>query len=303
MRKLLSLAALLVAVAVGALWWATAPSRAPASALPPHAPDLKNGEVMFHAGGCASCHARPGEGDRATLGGGRALRSAFGVFYAPNISPHPTDGVGNWSEADFVVAMREGASPDGRHYYPAFPYTSYRRMKIEDVRDLFAYLRTLPPVAGRAPAHDAPFPFNVRRLLGGWKLLFMDGAEVRPDPAQSPQWSRGAYLVNGPGHCAECHSPRNALGAIDPARRFAGGPNPAGEGWVPNITQKSLSKWSEDDIARVLESGELPDGDTVGGDMREVVRNTSRLPAEDRAAVAVYVKSLPPVEGPPKPAR
>jgi mono/diheme cytochrome c family protein len=131
----------------------------------------------------------------------------------------------------------------------------------------------------------------------------MDGAEVRPDPAQSPQWSRGAYLVNGPGHCAECHSPRNALGAIDPARRFAGGPNPAGEGWVPNITQKSLSKWSEDDIARVLESGELPDGDTVGGDMREVVRNTSRLPAEDRAAVAVYVKSLPPVEGPPKPAR
>jgi mono/diheme cytochrome c family protein len=168
------------------------------------------------------------------------------------------------------------------------------------VRDLFAYLRTLPPVSGRVRDHDVPFPFNIRRLVGGWKFLFFDGKPFSPDPKQSPQWNRGAYLVNGLGHCAECHSPRNFLGGIVASQRFAGGPNPEGEGWVPNITQKGIGDWSEKDIGYFLSTGELPDGDSVGGSMTRVIKNTSQLSDADRAAMAAYIKSLPAVDGPPK---
>ena len=146
-----------------------------------------------------------------------------------------------------------------------------------------------------------PFPFNIRRNVGVWKWLFMDGKPFAPDASHSPPWNRGAYLVNSLGHCAECHSPRNFLGGIVAAQRFAGGPNPEGEGWVPNITQKGLADWSAKDIAYFLESGQTPDGDTAGGSMVRVIRNTSQLSPEDRAAMAEYLKSLPPVEGPPRP--
>jgi mono/diheme cytochrome c family protein len=148
-----------------------------------------------------------------------------------------------------------------------------------------------------------PFPFNMRRLLGGWKWLFLGDESFQPDPGQSAEWNRGAYLVNGPGHCAECHSPRNALGGIVSGQRFAGGPDLEGEGFVPNITQKRLSDWSEDDIAYLLESGNTPDGDTVGGSMTPVIRNTAQLSPQDRMAMAVYLKSLAPVEGPQRPAK
>jgi mono/diheme cytochrome c family protein len=279
----------------------TFPAEVPASALPPHTANLDNGRVVFYAGGCAGCHAVPGQEDKTKLGGGLALKSPFGTFYVPNISPDPNDGIGRWSEADFVTALWKGTSPQRIHYYPALPYTSYQRMTLDDLRDLFAYIKTLPPVAGRAPAHDLSFPFNMRRAIGFWKLLFLDGQPFRPDPTKSAQWNRGAYLVNGPGHCAECHSPRNFAGAIIASQRFAGGPSLDREGWVPNITQKGLADWSEKDIAYMLETGMTPDGDSVGGGMTEVVRNTSQLPADDRMAIAVYLKSLPPVEGPPKP--
>ena len=146
-----------------------------------------------------------------------------------------------------------------------------------------------------------PFPFDIRRNIGIWKLLFMDGKPLVPDAGKSPQWNRGAYLVNALGHCAECHSPRNFLGGIVAAQRFAGGPDPDGKGWVPNITQKGLSDWSEKDIAYFLETGMLPDGDSVGGSMAAVIKNTSQLSAGDRAAIAAYIKSLPAVDGPPKP--
>ena len=154
---------------------------------------------------------------------------------------------------------------------------------------------------GKVRDHDVPFPFNIRRNIGIWKWLFMDGKPFMPDTARSGEWNRGAYLVNSLGHCAECHSPRNFLGGIITAQRFAGGPNPEGEGWVPNITQKGLGDWSVKDFAYFLETGELPDGDSAGGSMARVIRNTSQLPAEDRAAIAEYLKSLPPVEGPPRP--
>ncbi len=296
-RRLILLAAVAAMLVLTALWFLTAPATVPASALGPHTPDLANGKEMFYAGGCASCHAVPKQPDQTKLGGGVALNSQFGTFYVPNISSDPKDGIGAWSEAQFVAAMTKGTSPSGEHLYPALPYTSYQHMRIDDLRDLFAFLRTLPGVAGRVRDHDLPFPFNIRRTLGLWKLVFLDGKSFEPDPSRSAQWNRGAYLVIGPGHCAECHSPRDALGGVIESLRFTGGPSPDGQGGVPNITQYKLKDWSEADIAETLEDGMTPDSDRVGGNMVEVVRNTSQLTAADRMAIAAYIKSLPAVEG------
>ncbi|MET4445624.1 mono/diheme cytochrome c family protein [Bradyrhizobium sp. GM2.2] len=303
LRRTIPVALLAALAAAGVYWWLSAPVGAAAGTAPARVPDLANGQVMFNAGGCASCHAVPDQPDRLRLGGGVAIKSPFGTFYAPNISSDPTDGIGKWSEAEFVNAVMHGVSPDGGHYFPAFPYTSYQHARREDVFDLFAYLKTLPAVAGKVRDHDVRFPFNIRRNVGIWKFLFLDDKPFVPDSAKSPQWNRGAYLVNSFGHCAECHSPRNGLGGITAAQRFAGGPNPEGEGWVPNITQKGLGEWSAKDIAYFLKTGELPDGDSVGGAMTRVIKNTSQLPDDDLAAMADYLKSLPPVDGPPRPKR
>jgi mono/diheme cytochrome c family protein len=239
------------------------------------------------------------------LGGGLALKSPFGVFYAPNISSDARDGIGNWSEANFVTALWKGTSDHGTNLYPAFPYTSYRYMQLDDVRDLFAYLKTLPPVPSRSRRHELSFPFNERRLLGIWKLLFLGEGSFVPDPSKSAQYNRGAYLVNGPGHCAECHSPRNALGGVIESQRFAGGPSPDGSDWVPNITpvglQRDDEKWSEKDIASFLDGGMMPSGDFAGGAMADVIRSTSLLSPEDRAAIGNYVAALPPRQGPTPP--
>ncbi len=301
LRRILLAAVVAAAVGFATFWWLTAPAAVPSNLLPAHTPNLANGLTAFNAGGCSSCHAVPGQPDRLRLGGGLAIPSPFGTFYAPNISPDPADGIGRWTEAEFVGAVTKGVSPAGFHYFPAFPYTSYAHARVEDVRDLFAYLKTLPAVSGKVRDHDVPFPFNVRRNLGIWKLLFMDGKPFTPDAARPAQWNRGAYLVNSLGHCAECHSPRNFLGGVVAAQRFAGGPNPEGEGWVPNITQKGLGDWSENDIGYFLETGDMPDGDSAGGSMRRVIRNTSQLSPQDRAAMAEYLKSLPPVQGPTPP--
>ena len=304
LRKLIILAVILGVIGLGVFWVVTIPKTVTDSELSrQYIANLANGKEMFYAGGCPACHAVPGHEDRTRLGGGLGLKSPYGTFYAPNISPDPQDGIGLWSAAEFVTAVMKGTSPEGTHYFPAFPYPSYQRMKVEDVRDMFAFLRTLPPVKGKVRDHDVQFPFNIRRLLGGWKFLFLDGKPFTPDPAQSAQWNRGAYLVNGPSHCAECHSPRNVLGGIVGGQRFAGGPNIEGEGWIPNITQKGIGSYSEKDIAYLLKTGDMPDGDSVGGAMTAVIRNTSQLTDEDRAAMATYIKSLPPVEGPPKPAK
>jgi mono/diheme cytochrome c family protein len=285
----------------GLYWWLTAAPVVSAVTAPASVPNVANGETIFNAGGCSSCHAVPNQPDRLRLGGGLAIPSPFGTFYVPNISPDPVDGIGRWTESDFVRAVRKGISPAGTHYFPAFPYTSYAHATVQDVRDLFAYLKTLAPVSGRPADHDVPFPFNIRRNVGIWKRLFMDDSLSVPDQSRSPQWNRGAYLVNAFGHCAECHSPRNLLGGIIAAQRFAGGPDPEGKGFVPNITQKGLADWSEKDIDYFLETGSTPDGDNAGGSMARVIKNTSQLSAQDRAAIAAYVKSLPPVEGPPRP--
>src|SRR5467141_2225410 len=300
-RRIFLAAILAGAAALGVYWWPPSHPTEWAATGSAYTPNVANGLTTFNAGGCSSCHPVPGHPDRLRLGGGVAIPSPFGTFYAPNISPDPVDGIGRWTEAEFVNAVTKGISPTGFHYFPAFPYTSYQHARVEDVRDLFAYLKTLPVVSGKVRDHDVPFPFNVRRNIGIWKLLFMDGKPFTPDAARSRQWNRGAYLVNSLGHCEECHSPRNFLGGIVAAQRFAGGPNPEGEGWVPNITQKGLGEWSAKDIAYFLETGQTPDGDTAGGAMVRVIKNTSQLTPEDRAAIAEYVKSLPPVDGPPRP--
>jgi len=286
----------LAAVLAAAFWVLTTPA-GPATAIGPHTPDLANGREMFYAGGCSSCHAVPKQNDPTRLGGGLALNSPFGTFYVPNISSDPRDGIGGWNESEFITAMTKGISPAGEHLFPAFPYTSYRNMRDDDLRDLFAYLKTLPAVAGRVRDHDLRFPFNFRRAVGLWKLLFIGDEPLKLDAAKSAQWNRGAYLVNGPGHCAECHSPRNAFGAVIESLRFTGGPSPDGQGGVPNITQFKLKDWSEQDIAGTLADGLTPDAGLVGGSMIEVVANTSKLTAGDRMAIATYIKSLPAVEG------
>lgn len=296
-KRSILLATAAAVLALAAFWMLTVPATVPASALAPYRPDLANGKVMFYAGGCASCHAVPKQPDHTRLGGGLALGSPFGTFYVPNISSDRKDGIGDWSEAQFITAMTKGVSPSGEHLYPAFPYTSYQHIRFDDLRDLFAFLKTLPPVAGRVRDHDLRFPFNIRRALGLWKLLFLDDAPLKPDPTKSAQWNRGAYLVNGAGHCAECHSPRNILGAVIPRLRFTGGPSPDGQGGVPNITQYKLKSWSVANIAGVLTNGMTPDADRVGGNMIEVVRNISQMSIADRLAIATYIKSLPPVEG------
>ena len=306
MRKaLLGLVGLLVLGAVG-FYALTSPTvyrwvRGDSVSAAPLAPrgdnPAENGRTLFFAGGCSSCHAVPGQDDKLKLGGGLALATPFGTFHIPNISPHKQDGIGSWRVKDFVRAMREGIGPGETHLYPAFPYTSYQRMSPADLTDLHAFIMTLEPVAGRSREHDLKFPFSVRRGLGLWDLAFLDGKVFEPDPSKSASWNRGAYLVNGPGHCAECHSQRNFAGAIIPDRRFAGGPDPEGKGVIPNITPSpsGIGGWTSEDLTTLLKTGETPNFDTVGGSMAGVVRNTAQLPAADRAAMAEYILSLSPL--------
>ncbi|MCA1408743.1 c-type cytochrome [Ensifer sp. IC3342] len=251
------------------------------------------GEVIFAAGGCASCHATPGQPDHRKLGGGLALASPFGTFRVPNISPDPVDGIGSWSVADLANALISGVSPEGRHYYPAFPYPSYTSMRPDDVRDLYAYLQSLPRVSGRAPPHDLFLFFRIRRFVGFWKLLFFREGKSEAILNEDPVHDRGAYLVETLAHCADCHSTRNIFGAVRPTTRFAGGPDLEGTGFVPNITPARIGGWSEAEIAEMLKSGRTPNHGRVGSSMSDVVANTSQLPESDRIAIARYIKSLP----------
>jgi mono/diheme cytochrome c family protein len=306
LRWILSALVALAAAMLGFGWWMTEPTPLFSHeewASFEQGGDATRGRVVFEAGGCASCHATPGQPDRLKLGGGLELKSPFGSFYAPNISPHPQDGIGAWKAVDLANAMLTGVSPAGEHYYPAFPYTSFHNATFGDIRDLLTFLRTLEPVEGKPRGHSLAFPFNIRRGLGLWKLLFFDIRPLKPDPGKSPEWNRGRYLVEGLGHCAECHSPRNVFGAIIVDQRFAGGPNPVGKGAVPNITpdKSGLAAWTEQDIAFLLAQGLTPSGDSVGGAMVEVVRNIAELPDDDRAAIAAYLKSLPPKKSAVKP--
>lgn len=298
MRKLVAIVVVLGIVAAVALWFLSAPRSFAAADLPDHEPDLANGEYMFWAGGCVSCHAAPGASgeDLLKLGGGLVLKSDFGDFNVPNISPDPATGIGGWTTLDFVNAMKWGVGRGGEHLYPAFPYTSYQRMTFEDVIDLKAYLDTLPAVTNTVAPTALAFPFNLRRGLGLWKLLYVDGAAFVPDAAATEAVNRGAYLTEGPGHCTQCHSPRNFYGGIIASLEYSGAPLTGGEGSAPNITTDEgtgIGTWSIGDIVGMMKTGFLPDFDVVGGDMAEVQKNLARLTAEDQEAMAGFLKTLP----------
>ena len=245
---------------------------------------------------------RLGVADRrqTLLGGGRALTSGFGTFYMPNISPDQSDGIGGWTTPQFVRAMREGVSPHGENEYPAFPYTSMQHMTANDLRDLLAFIKTLPAVAGKARDHDLKFPFTMRRGVGLWKLAFLKSEPFAEDPQHSAAWNRGRYLVEGPAHCAECHSPRNIAGAIKAGMRFSGAPDPEGHGYVPNITQDEtgIGYWSAREIDDYLSTGVTPINTQAGESMAAVVANLAHLSAGDRAGMAEYIKSQAAIDAP-----
>ncbi|NDW05599.1 cytochrome c [Jiella pacifica] len=306
LKKILISLIIVVLVAAAALYALARPDRLDAEQIAAEGSgEATRGERLFWAGGCVSCHApskAKGE-ERLKLAGGDPLPTRFGTFHAPNISPDEEDGIGRWSLADFADALQRGVDPEGRHLYPAFPYTSYVRMTKQDVADLWAFLKTLPPVKGVAPANELDFPFNIRPALGLWKLVFLgDGSPAIDLPQDAPEVARaGQYLVEGPGHCGECHTPRSFWGAggLQTDQWLAGAPNPEGKGNVPNITpsKAGIGSWSAEDIAYYLESGFTPDFDSVGGSMVEVQENIAKLPASDREAIAAYLKAVPPGGG------
>lgn len=296
MRRILLVLIVLAAVGAAAFWLLTVPTTIAASDLPDHAPDVANGETIFWAGGCASCHAAPkaSDDDLTKLGGGAELGSPLGSLTVPNISPDTETGIGGWSTVAFVNAVRHGVSPSGSIYYPAFPYASYQHIRLEDLIDLKAFMDTLPPVDNRVAPTSLPFPFSIRRGIGLWQRLYANDPGFTPDPDLSEIENRGAYLVTGPGHCGECHTPRTLLFGMDQSRWLAGAPSLEGTGTVPDITPggKDISGWSASDIAYYLESGFTPDYDVVGGAMAAVQKNWSHVPAADREAVAAYLKAV-----------
>jgi len=291
-----TIAVALIGAAV--FWWVTRPQTLADDALAGLEPDLALGEATFYAAGCASCHAAPeaSEDAKLVLSGGRKFDSPFGVFLAPNISPDPDHGIGGWSSLDFANAMITGVSPNGAHYFPAFPFSSYNKAKLGDVVSLHAFMQTLPTSQEPSKPHEVGFPFNIRRNLGGWKTLFVSDDWVLDDDLTEAE-TRGRYLVEALGHCGECHTARNALGGLNRTAWLGGAANPSGKGRIPNITPKELL-WSEDEIAEYLKSGFTPEFDTVGGHMVDVVENTAKLSDEDRLAIAAYLKIVPEVSDP-----
>jgi mono/diheme cytochrome c family protein len=281
-----------------ALAW---PWRAAAQAGPdPQA--VERGRYLATAANCVSCHTEPGGAEYA---GGRALKTPFGTFYGPNITPHPEAGIGRWSDADFLKALKRGIAPEGHPYYPAFPYPSFARIADEDALAIKAFLFSLPPSDRASRPHDLSFPYSIRLSLWPWRWLYFHPQPPALPAEASAELRRGAYLVEALGHCGECHTPRTWLGAPEKERRFAGTTDgPDGEK-VPNITpdeKTGIGSWSTEDVVRVLETGLLPDFDAVGGPMGEVVKATSKLDPSDRAAIAAYLATLPAVSNPAAPA-
>ena len=256
---------------------------------------FKRGEYIFHLSGCSSCHTDT-QKKGMLLAGGAGLKTPFGIFYAPNITPDKTYAIGNWSEDDFIRALKDGISPNGTHYFPVFPFSAYTKMTTSDMKDLRAYIFSLPPASVPNKPHKINFPFNMRFLQWVWKVLYFNKGRYIPNNTKSDGWNRGAYLVNGLSHCNECHTPRNILGGSNISRFLSGTPDGPEGNPVPNITpdlETGIGKWSDSEIADVLNSGMLPDGDFVGGSMTEVSENLSKLTPEDLRAIGVYLKSIP----------
>jgi mono/diheme cytochrome c family protein len=274
-----------------AFWLLTAPKPFTNAELASFMGDADAGRAVYLAAGCASCHKAPGvDADPLVLSGGRAFASDFGTFHAPNISMDPLHGIGTWDFPQFANAVMRGISPNGTHYYPAFPYTAYGKADLQDIADLYAYMQTLPADATPDVAHDLGFPFSLRRGVGLWKALFVsDDWVVTGDLTE--QEIRGRYLVEALAHCAECHTPRSASGELQVANWMQGAPNPSGRGRIPAIAGPDF-KWTAFDISAYLETGFTPQFDVVGGSMADVVQNTRELPKADLDAIAAYIVGL-----------
>jgi len=271
------------------------------AAVPPVTADdvMRQGEYLFRAAGCANCHTD--EKNKGTpLAGGRALKTPYGTFYSPNITPDPETGIGRWSEAGFVRVLREGISPEGGHYYPAFPYTSYTQLTGADLHAIRIYLFHQKPVRQANKPHELPWYLRSRASLRLWKMLFFNPGPFQPQPDRSAAWNRGAYLVTAVAHCDECHTRRNFLGGFKESQRFAGNPDGVDGADVPNITpdkKTGIGKWSQSDLVEYLETGAMPDGDYAGDVMAEVIDNSlSHLTKDDRKAIAIYLMWLPSVK-------
>ena len=260
---------------------------------------VERGKYLVYAGGCISCHTEDVD-DAVPLAGGRAMESPFGTFYSPNITPDADTGIGNWSDDDFVDAFWEGISPEGDHYFPAFPYTSYTGASRDDLLAMKAYLFSLEPISKESKEHDLAWYMSTRLAAGAWKELNFDAARFTPDASKDDVWNRGAYLVRHLGHCGECHTPRSTLGVLDADMEMAG--STMGDESIPNISQHrvdGIGRWSISDIEYFLDIGMLPDGDFSGSSMGDVIEdNTSKLTPADRKAIATYLKALPPRENP-----
>jgi mono/diheme cytochrome c family protein len=297
MRRIVLILLVLTLAGLAGFWVVTRPTVVAEAELAGLTGDPVAGEAVFWAAGCVSCHAAEGATgeDRLVLSGGQRFPSDFGTFVAPNISMHPEAGIGDWTLSQFVTAVQNGISPEGQHYYPAFPYTAYRLAERQDLVDLWAFWQTLPTSDMASLPHEVGFPFSIRRAVGAWNLLNLrDDFALTGDLTE--QQLRGRYLSEALAHCAECHTPRDALGGLERSAWMAGAPNPTGTGTIPALTPDRLT-WSERDIAAYLNDGFTPSFDSAGGHMVSVIRNLAMLPEEDREAIAAYLKALPPADG------
>ena len=284
-KKIIVIAgSLLVIAGVSAYWLFRVPA-VPDTPLPVSTEAIARGEYLVYAGGCISCHAGTVDGD--SLSGGHPVVTAFGTFYAPNISPDPATGIGGWTGREFLLALRHGRRPGGGYYFPVFPFRSYAGLSDQDVLDIGAYLMSCPPVSHVVPAHDKAGWLSAW-MMAGWNLIADLQGQETAVPAD-PVLARGAYLVRHLGHCGECHTPRNRLGIPEQGRDLAGGEVDGKE--VEPIDAAALADWSEEDLVLLLLLGLKPDGEYVGGAMADVVEhNTSHLDAGDQAAIAAYLK-------------
>ncbi|MCP5085615.1 MAG: c-type cytochrome [Rhodobacteraceae bacterium] len=295
-NKLVRAATTLIILGLIAFWVLTIPGKHDPTELQGLVGSADRGALVYAASGCSSCHSAKGAEGEAMLilSGGRAFPSDFGTFFAPNISQSVEHGIGGWSFGDVANAVSFGTSPDGQHYYPAFPYTSYQNMDLADVADLYAYLKTLPASEVAGKPHDVGLPFSFRRGLGLWKLVFLPSGYHLPATGLNEEELRGRYLVEAMGHCTECHTSRNFLGGLRQNRWLAGGPNPDGKGKIPNITPHAdgIGGWADIDVVTYLNSGFTPEFDVAGGQMAEVVENMKQLPAEDHRAITAYLRRI-----------
>ena len=259
--------------------------------------DANRGFYVARVAGCVTCHRDAGEGE-SLFSGGLPIESRAGTYYVPNITPHPEDGIGGWTFEDFARSLTEGLDPEGKHYFPVYPYPFYTHMSNQDILDLWEAVKSVPPVAGRAPKHKLKLFYRMRGAVGGWKGRFFNPGELVADDSKPEQWNRGRYLAEGPAHCGACHTPRGAMGGRDLSRRYQGGVEKVGSNG-PDITVATLraNGWNEGDIAWSLRSGIMPGGDTYGSSMAEVVHHGTRfLSNADLAAIDAYFFDQPPAE-------